>query len=112
MKDALEAKERGEPGADFLLTCAQTPVYSVPASVFFAQSVAQSAAAAPSVTITVTPAQVEKPERKIPTLEEFNTLPEDKKGHWECLHCCAPALKDSYMPGSYCSQTCAYWGYL
>ena len=109
MKDALEAKERGALGADFLMTCAQTPVYSLPASVFFAHT---KTAAAPSVTITVTPAPLAKPERKIPTLEEFNALPKDQMGHWECLHCCAPALAGAYIPGSYCSQTCAYYGYL
>jgi hypothetical protein len=126
MKDALEAKVRGQPGADFLMTCANTPVYSVPASVFFGFTETAAAPAASkvvtgntestsvSVTITTTPAEIPpvKKEVVIPTLAEFNALPKDKKGHWECLHCCAPALVDAYMPGSYCSSNCAYWGYL
>lgn len=121
MKDALEAKERGEFGADFLLACTQIPVYSVPTSAFSQPGTTQSASsnkpvavaeASPSVTITVTPALIKKPERKIPTLEEFKALPENQKCHWECLHCCEPALGEAYMPGSYCSQMCAYYGYL
>jgi hypothetical protein len=124
MKDALEVKAHGGAGADFLMTCAMTPVYSIPASKFFGlykqaptddKKTTTVTGEKPPVSITITNTPAEFPPKKeisIPTLAEFHALPTDKKGRWECLTCCAPALADSYMPGSYCSKMCAYLGYI
>jgi hypothetical protein len=109
ISDALSAVTRGTAGAAFLLACAQTPVYSVPASAFMTMT---AAGADTAVTVASAPTSTTKPATVPPTLEEFNALPTNKKIHWECLHCGKPALGDAYTPGSYCSQMCAYYAYM
>jgi len=41
-----------------------------------------------------------------PTLEEFSKMPNGNKFFWLCMQCHQPAVKDSALPGKFCTPKC------